>query len=158
MESIRCLLYFVFDLLIFSSWILSAPPKYQLLFQLVFIFLRIVHIGSIIFWISIWLKGLIWPSYKEYQNCNLVQEHNADLNKNHLKDTEKNNIKSNSHENRRWKKYQKFIIFITVLFSVLILFGAFSLQLKECDPLVNFLKDILKFIIHYIGFEFIIQI
>ena len=107
---------------------------------------------------SIWLKGLIWPYYKEYQNCNLVQEHNADLNKNHLKDAEKNNIKSNSHENRRWKKYQKFIIFITVLFSVLILFGAFSLQLKECDPLVNFLKDILKFIIHYIGFEFIIQI
>ena len=107
---------------------------------------------------SIWLKGLIWSYYKGYSNCNLVQERKADPNKNHLKDAEKNNIKSNSHENHRWKKYQKFIIFITVLSAILILFGAFSLQLKECDPLVHFLRDILKFIIHYIGFEFIIQV
>lgn len=116
---------------------------------------------------SIWLKGLIWSYYKAYSNRNLVQEYNADQNKNFLKDAEQNHlkkvseengIKSNSHENHRWKKYEKFIILITFLFSMLILLGAFGLQLQECDPLVHFLKDILKFIIDYVGFEWIIQV
>lgn len=87
-------------------------------------------------WVLIWLRQSNKSHNKLLSNYKLEEEYDEELNKYDLKKTEMT-YSHFTNENHRWKKYQRFIISMTLILSIVVLMAASMFQLEECQHLIE---------------------
>jgi len=127
-ESIRCLLFFVFDNYVITSWQESTVPSHlQYFTNISLTIVRLIHLLSIVIWLIVWLNRTN-DCNKNYDKQSLMKE---DKYINSYTDININNV------NRR-HFWQTLIFIVGAVFAISYMWFIFALRFDECT---HFLRE-----------------
>ena len=141
MESIRCLLFFVFDSYIIVPWIvhLNPPMHLQTFIHISMDIIRVFHIFSIALWIFMWYRTVCRIQLSASTNkaeILFASENKATLIK------EDKCISAGAYSNNintinRRSALNYGIYAVVIVFSITFMWFAFALRFDECNQLMN---------------------
>jgi hypothetical protein len=126
-EVSRCLLYFLFDTYVISSWMDSSlAPHLRGLTESVLTVVRVVHFMSIVLWLMVWLSRTNRRCKETYDKLSLMKE-----------DKYIDNYTIDKNRTDSWRVGRRMAFMGGAVSSFVILFMVFALRFDECTQFLN---------------------
>ncbi|XP_054164701.1 alkylglycerol monooxygenase-like [Oppia nitens] len=130
-ETGRCILFFLFDTYIVSSWMDSSlSPQFRGLTESVFIIIRILHFMSIVLWLMVWLNSTNKRCKETHDKMSLMKED---------KYIDSYTLEKNS-PTQRGLVIRRMVFLSAGFFSFFAMFFVFSLRYDECTHFLTLNK------------------
>ncbi len=122
-ESSRCLLFFVFDAYIISSWQKSFLPLHlQQLTYISLTIIRLIHLLSIVIWLLVWLNRTNSRCKENYDKRSLMKEDK-------YIDAYMENTLNYQNKSIVWIKLS---FVVAIILSFTLFWAVFALRFDEC--------------------------
>ncbi|CAG2163863.1 unnamed protein product [Oppiella nova] len=129
-EVSRCLLYFLFDTYVISSWMDSSlAPHLRGLTESVLTVVRVIHFMSIVLWLMVWLSRTNRRCKETYDKLSLMKE-----------DKYIDNYTIDKNRTDSWRVGRRMAFMGGAVSSFVILFMVFALRFDECTQFLNPIK------------------